>query len=247
MEIEENAGTPSRFIVIRQEVLYDKNLSLVEKIVYARICAFEEYFESAEACAEMLGLSKRQVEEAKRKLEKCGYIECVANTGRGKRFCVRYDLRKNVGQTYENLYIRPTDFCNSDLRNSVDIDKRLEKTIEQNENINDANASLAETATYGNPSINEMFDKWEDEFGFKQKASAENRRACWNLLRRNDVGEEKLGKIIKVLGEAQNDKFAPKEIRSIIGFASLQKNLPHLVIWARRKYSQNQRQEDIEI
>ena len=99
----EEAGTPNKFIVLRQEVLEDKHLTIAEKIVYARICTFDTYFESAETCARMLGLSKRQVEDSKRKLEKLGYIECLCNTGRGKQFKVKYDLQKNVGQTYEKM------------------------------------------------------------------------------------------------------------------------------------------------
>ena len=140
MQIEE-AGTPNKFIVMRQEVLLDKRLSVTEKIVYARICTFDTYFESAEACANVLGLTKRQVEEAKRKLEKLGYIQCVCNTGRGKQFKAKYDLQKNVSQTYKKSYIRPTEKCKSDLQKIVDIDKRLEESIEERENVDTAKAA----------------------------------------------------------------------------------------------------------
>ena len=129
--IEEAAGTPNKFIVLRQEVLLDKRLSAVEKIVCARICAFDKYFESAEACAEVLGLTKRQVEEAKRKLEKTGYIDCISNTGRGKCYQAKYDLRKSVDQTYRNPYIRPPENCKSDLQKSVDIEESIEESITQ--------------------------------------------------------------------------------------------------------------------
>lgn len=135
MQIEETAGTPNKFIVLRQEVLLDKRLSAVEKIVCARICAFDKYFESAEACAEVLGLTKRQVEEAKRKLEKTGYIDCVSNTGRGKCYQAKYDLRKSVSQTYRNPYIRPTKNCKSDLQKSVDIEESIEESIEERESV----------------------------------------------------------------------------------------------------------------
>ena len=104
MQIEETAGTPNKFIVLRQEVLLDKRLNAVDKIVCARICSFDEYFESAEACAKLLGLSRIQVERAKRKLEQHGFIECVANTGRGKRYRARYDLTKSSGQTLQNCH-----------------------------------------------------------------------------------------------------------------------------------------------
>lgn len=243
MQIEETAGTPNKFIVLRQEVLYDKNLTMTEKFVYARIATFDEYFESAEACAEVLGLSKRQVEDSKRRLEKAGYIKCLANTGRGKRFKAVYDLPENVGQTYENLYIRPTENCNSDLQKTVDI----EKNIVKKEYIG-TKVPIGEVAeNHGNEQINAMFDAWQAQFGFPQKQSAENRRACYNLIRRKDLGADKLVKVISLVAESQTDRFAPKEVRQIVGFASLQSNLPHLMMWARRKYAQKQTQEGIEI
>ena len=239
MQIEETAGTPNKFIVLRQEVLYDNNLSLTDKFVYARICTFDEYFESAESCAEVLGLSKRQVEDAKRRLEKAGYIMCIANTGRGKRYKARYDLHQNVEQTYRNLEVRPTENCKSDLQKSVDIDKSIEKNIDNNDTIV---SLLGDNAEHGNADINQMFDAWKDQFGFEQKQSAENRRACYNLIRKKDVGKDKLVTLIKLVDEAQKDRYAPKEVRSIVGFATLQSNLPNLMMWARRKYSQRQTQ-----
>lgn len=135
MQIEETAGTPNKFIVLRQEVLLDKSLNAVDKIVCARICSFDEYFESAEACAKVLGLSQVQVERAKRKLEKAGYIKCIANTGRGKRYKAKYDMTKLSYQTLQNCHIRPDKNVNSDLTKLSDIDKRLEENIEQRERV----------------------------------------------------------------------------------------------------------------
>ena len=240
----EEAGTPNHFIVLRQEVLYDTNLSLTDKFVYARICTFDEYFESAEACASVLGLSKRQVEEAKRRLEKAGYIECICNTGRGKRYKARYDLQENVGQTHRKLEVRHTENCNSDLQKTVDIEKNIEKN---NINCLDKSKQLAEAKEHGNPDINDMFAAWYAVFGFEQKQSAENRRACYNLLRRKDLGKEKLTKMLYILEESQSDKFAPKEVKSIVGFATLQTYLPNLVMWARRRYVQKQPLQGVEI
>lgn len=244
MQIEETAGTPNKFIVLRKEVLYDKNLTKTDKFVYARIATFDEYFESAESCAEVLGLSKRQVEDAKRRLEKAGYIKCLVNTGRGKRFKAVYDLQKTVEQTYEKLEVRPTENCRSDLQKTVDIVKNIEK---KENNCIDKSIQLGENAQHGNEDINQMFDAWSETFGFEQKQSAENRRACYNLIRRKDLGKEKLAMLLKVLDEAQKDRYATREIRSIVGFATLQTNLPHLMMWARRKYSQKQEQGGIEI
>ena len=75
-----------RIIVLNEDVLYEKELTLAEKFVYARIAGFEEYFESADECAELLGISVSTVQKAKSKLEKLGYITCIRNTGRGKAY-----------------------------------------------------------------------------------------------------------------------------------------------------------------
>jgi len=76
----------SRMLCIDGAILGDKQLTATQKIVYLRICWFEVYSESAAKTAEFLGLSVRQVEEARRALEKRGYIKCVCNTGRGKQY-----------------------------------------------------------------------------------------------------------------------------------------------------------------
>ena len=132
-----------KFLILRSDILSHKELTDSEKIVYARICSFSRYFESSANCAEILGKTERVVADAKRKLEKFGFIKCIENTGRGKVYIAIYDtfdgnpddgtsdLRKNVHQTYEKTYIRPTKKCTSDLRKNVDIDKRLEKREEE--------------------------------------------------------------------------------------------------------------------
>ena len=132
-----------KFLILRADILSHKELTDSEKIVYARICSFSRYFESSANCAEILGKTERVVADAKRKLEKFGFIKCIENTGRGKVYIAIYDtvdekpddgtsdLRKNVHKTYEKTYIRPTKKRTSDLRKNVDIDKRLEKREEE--------------------------------------------------------------------------------------------------------------------
>ena len=101
MQIEETAGTPNKFIVLRQEVIDDKNLTLAEKFVYVRICQFDEYFESCKEAGALLGLSMETVKKAKQKLVKLGYIMETTNTGRGKRYKAKYDLENaETGKIY---------------------------------------------------------------------------------------------------------------------------------------------------
>ena len=241
MQIEETAGTPNKFIVLRQEVIDDKNLTLAEKFVYVRICQFDEYFESCKEAGALLGLSMETVKKAKQKLVKLGYIMETTNTGRGKRYKAKYDL-----ENAETGKIYPSDGYNLPLRR-VKSTRRVIELEKKENNCIDKSIQLGENAEHGNHDINEMFDAWNQTFGFEQKQSAENRRACYNLMRRKDLGKQKLLTLIQVLDEAQKDRFATREIRGIVGFASLQSNLPHLMMWARRKYSQHTEQGGIEI
>ena len=117
----ETVGTRKKFIVISESILCDKNLTDTEKLVYARMSAFEEYFESAEACGEFLGKSERSVKDARRKLEKLGYIVCIKNDGRGKTYAT---------QTHEKSKTRHTKKCNSKIRKNVPIEESLEERIE---------------------------------------------------------------------------------------------------------------------
>ena len=241
----EEAGTPNHFIVLRQEVLYDNNLTMSEKFVYARMCQFDEYFESCEEAGTILGLSAESVKKAKQKLIKLGYIEEIANTGRGKRYKVLYDLRgaKNTKQTGK---IYPSEGYKLPVR-GVKNTRRVKEIEKNNINCLDKSKQLAEAEEHGNPDINDMFAAWYAVFGFEQKQSAENRRACYNLLRRKDLGKEKLTKMLYILEESQSDKFAPKEVKSIVGFATMQAYLPNLVMWARRRYVQKQPLQGVEI
>lgn len=265
MNEENTAGTPNRFIVMREWVLRDKNLSSTDKIVYARMCSFDIYFESAEECAEFLGMSERQVREARRKLEKYGYIKCVVNDGRGKKYKIIFD---NVND--EKMYARHTEKvlqengctekCISDVqKNDIGHTEKCIHRIKGDKNIKESNIVLTKVNTigdspktentnsvckieenslekeYGNPEINYLFDLWESIFLFKQKSVAKNRRAAYNFTKAKNYSRENFTKILQLLKASQYDRFAPKQVREIVDFSSLQKNFPHLMMWANRQ------------
>ena len=80
-----------RVVVIREDILSDKRLTATDKIIYMRVCSFDEFSESSETTAELLGLKADTVKKSKAKLEKLGYIRCVRNTGRGKVYVPLFD------------------------------------------------------------------------------------------------------------------------------------------------------------
>lgn len=200
-----------RLIIISEDVLCNKSLSLAEKCVYARIAGFEEYFESAEECADLLGLGLSTVRSAKQKLEKLGYIECVRNTGRGKAYRAVLDYRKG-----DDVASEPVNESNS------------QKVAQK--------AGPDSKPTYGNSDINGMFDFWQETVGTpiisREKS---NRRACYNLLRNKHIGEEKLRHAVEFVGEIKEDRFAPR----ISDFVDLQSKFNELCAY-KTKYQAQQ-------
>lgn len=139
----------SDIVAINGAILHDKRLTPTQKIVYARIAYFKEYFESSEAAAEFLGLTTFAVQKAKRILEQLGYIRCIENTGRGKRYVSDLEAGLGESQTQSWQNARPCEMqtqtlrnANSDLANrklrvgeSQDIDKNINKNEIRNKNM----------------------------------------------------------------------------------------------------------------
>ena len=205
-----------RLIIISEDVLCNKSLSLAEKCVYARIAGFEEYFESAEECADLLGLGLSTVRSAKQKLEKLGYIECVRNTGRGKAYRAVLDYRK-----VDNVASEPVNESNS------------QKVAQKEE--------PDSKPTYGNSDINGMFNFWQETVGTpiisREKS---NRRACYNLLRNKHIGEEKLRHAVEFVGEIKEDRFAPR----ISDFVDLQGKFNELCAYKTKYQAQQDVSDD---
>ena len=239
-----------RIIVLNEDVLYEKELSLAEKCVYARIAGFEEYFESADECASLLGISASTVQKAKSKLEKLGYITCIRNTGRGKVY--RAVLDRQCEPDSQNLLIRLAKSANQTSKiceHSNDIDKNIDLSTYvdkgddvASETVNESNSQkVAQKAepdskpSYGNSDINGMFDYWQTQVGTpiisREKS---NRRACYNLLRNKRIGEEKLRHAVEFVGEIKEDRFAPR----ISDFVDLQSKFNALCDYKNRRDEQ---------
>ena len=136
----------SNTTVITGAVLQDRRLTPGQKLVYARIAFFDEYFETASKTAEYLGLTEHTVRRAKRVLEKLGYIKCVMNTGHGKKYTA--DVVKMATQTGQNGHSdRPKVVYQTGQNGQADwpkwssrpanlahIDKNIEKNIGKNVN-----------------------------------------------------------------------------------------------------------------
>lgn len=210
-----------RLIIISEDVLCDKSLSLAEKCVYARIAGFEEYYESASECAGLLGLGLSTVRTAKQKLEKLGYIECTRNTGRGKAYRAVLDYRPAFGDKAQR------EQAIADCKQITEF--RQPETPEGDnaarDSANEQHSQKATKPSYGNRTINGMFEFWQEQVGTpiisREKS---NRRACYNLLRNKHIGEERLRHAVEFVGEIKEDRFAPR----ISDFVDLQSKFNEL-------------------
>lgn len=256
MEKQKRSG----ITVITAEILQDRNLTPAEKLVYARIAYFEEFFEESKKTAEYLGIKEWTVQSAKRRLEKLGYIKCICNSGRGKRYVCDLEAgrrAKNNIRPCENqsqsLVKTKSDLGNTKVRpcENQDIGKnevRMREELSNPKGLGEIAEIVEEKKeTYGNPEINKLMDEWEKVFGYRQKETPANRRAAYNLSRSKDY-RDKIPQILLMLDHAQRDRYSSREIKQIVGFADLQRNIQHLMVWARREASeQAERNRSIEI
>lgn len=225
MELE---NKPRLYVVMTQDILCRKDISPTAKLVFARMSGFEEFYESPEKTAEILGKSRGTIVNARQELEKVGLIRCVRNTGRGKAFCVVLDSRLN--EKVESDY---TKQCSQTTRNNVveykveNKEKNISKDIVQD-------AQKDEQKEYGNQQVNELLKAWEIETGVEANSSRANRLAAYNLIR--SKGFDEALRIVKLCGRAMRskDQFVP----IVSSFKDLQgryEKLSKLIAWEKRQ------------
>lgn len=221
-----------RFVVMRQSIILDRNLTPTEKLVYARVCSFDEFFESSETTAELFGVQPGTVKKAKIKLEKLGYIKCVRNTGRGKAYVAIYDDQPEpANQTCTDMNNRRAHLCTSDVHIYAPIEKKEKRIL-------DTNVSRAKQPDeYGNSDINAIFQAWQDA-GLPAITSRmqANRRAVWNMLRNKQIGKAGLVKAVELVAKSQSDPYAP----SVPDLETLSRRLGALEVWQRRQLAKGQ-------
>lgn len=118
---------------------------------------------------------------------------------------------------------------NEQLRGNSAVTTREHSNKNKNKNKNSIDKSIG-ALRFGNSGINEMFDFWEKQLGYKIDARVQqNRRACSNMLKKH--GDEKLKQLVQGVVAAQQDQFAPR----ISDFAELQSKLSQLLVWGKSR------------
>ena len=218
--MQEEESKPQLYVVVEQEILCRKDLSIMAKLVYARMSGFKEFFESPEKTGEFFGKSTSSIIGARQELEKKGLIQCVRNNGRGKTY--------RVVRLAEIDYSDYQTFGSQTTKNLV----AYNKVENKEENItNKLVIGETPTETYGNEEINYFFDLFKRIFGYEMKQTQANRRAVYNFIRAKNKGPAWLEKMMILWYNSREDKFSPR----ICDFADLQAKQNALMEWGQRK------------
>lgn len=240
--MDQKSKNEKRFIMIPMEVMTDERLTLADKAVYGRGHFFNEYFESAAETAKLLGISENQVKISKRKLESLGFMACIANDGRGKRYVTLTPWQQGRLSENDRQTVRK---CQSDSQNltpeykeSLNGGERLsskDKSLEDASVADDGPLNEQETPKrYGNAEVNDALDLWEHETGFDHHNAKAERYAIAGLIKQH--GYEATKALIKRVGIAtrSRDRFAP-QIAKPSQLRGKYSKFEALVQWERRQ------------
>ena len=232
------------YTVMANYHLKDERLSLKAKGLLSMMLMLPDNWDySVNGLVKIVKEGKTAVLSTLKELKEMGYLRITKNKNETGCFVYVYDVFEKPINAENPCHANP-DIENLCMENVTQINTKEINTKEQStkNKINVTKVTLAQEpkSSYGNEDINRAFDEWEKIFGFKMKSSLKNRRAVYNLLRNKEIGFDKLINLIKALAMSQTDKYAPKEVKAIVDFASLQANYSYLMMWGRRKYQQSQ-------
>jgi len=170
--------------------------------------------------AERVGLKSTTTYQALKRLEKAKMVTLSSNN----RFTVIHlcNFKK-----YQQVNDSPDDNGMTTRRQRDDTLTRIKNKELRS---NTTNVVLGKNAEYGKPEINELFNYWHVQVGYEIKTRVkQNRNACNSLLK--TYGQQDLQKLIKGVGQAQNDRYAPR----IGDFIELQAKVTNLLAWYKSK------------
>ena len=226
-----------RYLVLPYAILGNKDLSMQEKFVLARIAGFRVFFESSQATAEFLGLSALVVERAKRNLVKLGYVEELANTGRGKvyRAVDIYDMLDRLDQKVISDLTKKSYQTLPKSKTENKVENKVENNSDSKESLGESPSDESkEKETFGNKHINALMELWEAETGITANRAKANRYACYNLLRTR--GYDGAEAVVRMVGRSirSRDQYAPR-IGSFRDLVGKYEKLSNLEAWNARQ------------
>ena len=241
------------FISVPFEIMLDERLTLADKFIYGRALFFHELFESVEKTAAFIGISVSQAQKSKLKLEKLGFLQCIEDTGRGKRYKAIYnkklfrlsEARRTTLAKSAREISRICEPASQNLR--TEIKERLKG--EENSSLKDKSFKEAQAPgdeseevqlneeipkRYGNAEVNEILDEWEEATGFSWHSTKQERFATNTLLRK--YGSEATRALVRRVKVARrsDDQFAP-QIAKPSQLVGKYEKLTALQLWEERQ------------
>ncbi len=173
---------------------------------------------------------------ALKRLEKAEMITLESNN----RFTRIHICKWNEYQTSDNTSEQQPD------NNQITTGQQPDSTIyKENKNIRNKEVKKKTTnvvATYGSPEINQAFQDWQEATGIAITSNVtRNRRAASNLLKKH--GAANVGKLLKLVGAAQLDQYAPR----IADFCQLQAKTTELLVWAKTQGVTQQKNQIVSV
>lgn len=228
-----------KFLVMPFDILAIKELNMTDKFVLARIAGFRTFFEASQTTADFLGLTKLQVDRAKRKLSALGYIEELADTGRGKVYrCadVYSILDKMDGARKVTSDVTSKSH---QVRRKSHIENKVEN---KDENIiNAPSADDDSSKEYGRADINELIRNWSEQIHDIQGDKTQ-RRYAYNLIRKYGAeGAQELVERVAAM-KRKNDRFAPN-IAKLSDLMGKYSKLDKLEAWEQRQEAESKPNE----
>lgn len=228
-----------KFLVMPFDILAIRELNMTDKFVLARIAGFRTFFEASQSTADFLGLTKLQVDRAKRKLSALGYIEELADTGRGKVYrCadVYSILDKMDGARKVTSDVTSKSH---QVRRKSHTENKVEN---KDENIINAPSAIDDSSKeYGRADINELIRNWSEQVHDIQGDKTQ-RRYAYNLIRKYGAeGAQELVERVAAM-KRKNDRFAPN-IAKLSDLMGKYSKLDKLEAWEQRQEAESKPNE----
>jgi len=115
---------------VPKQIIENKELTLLEKMLYAEIACFDDCFASNEFFAEKYNVSKEYISKSINKLIKLGFIIKISFDGR--RRIIRAKHIDSLMQSNNKVLGRVKQNINSELNKSLTINKKLKNNLNNN-------------------------------------------------------------------------------------------------------------------
>lgn len=234
-----DADTPVREYTgtwIPAEIMEDESLNAIERITYAEVASFREFYASNAWLANRIGKSERTARRIISTLIDKGYLEQAGFNGRFRTLRPCRPVKND--QSGQKCPDRVAKNGQADRPEVTTIDNSKEHSIltsSKEEGSEAPNDGQTETPKeYGNADINALIRLFEAETSIKADPSQLNRRAAYSLIRSR--GKEGAERLTRLAGQAirSADQYAPR-IGSFKDLVGKYEKASKLEAWATKQ------------